>query len=348
MGKIVRLGVILLLLTAITGLILGVVYQVTSGPIAQTQHNQKMSALAATLPGATDFEAVDLVGDGSVITAINKGTAGGELVGYNFSVSPRGYAGPISLIVGISKEGTVRGAQILIHSETPGLGARASEPAFIDQFKDRSVASFRVVKSGASDPQDIQAISGATITSAAVAQGVNQAIEYFNAHFSGNKSGAPSSPSVQTNTGAAEAQERITEKGVDIPLKETSGDIRKLEAFQDESKQTTGYSFRVTPRGFNDVLEMQVHITSDGTVRDVRILNHSETPRRWNDKKEAPFLKQFNDKKSDRFSITTGTPANDQQIQAVSGATITSNAVLSGVNQAIAYFNTHLAGGKAQ
>lgn len=342
MGKVVRLGVILLLLTAITGLILGVVYEVTSGPIAQTQHNQKMRALAATLPGATDFETVDLVGDGSVITAINRGTAGGELVGYNFSVSPRGYAGPISLIVGISKDGTVRGAQILIHSETPGLGARASEPAFIDQFKDRSVASFRVVKSGASDPQDIQAISGATITSAAVAQGVNQAIEYFNAHFSGNTSANPSSAPV----GATPAG--TGSKGIELPLKETSGDIQKLESFQNEASDVEGYAFVVTPRGFNDILEVQVTLTSDGIVNDVQVLSHSETPRRWNDKKEAPFLQQFSGKKGERFTITMGTPANDQQIQAVSGATITSNAILSGVNQAIAYFNTHLAGGKAQ
>ena len=64
MGKIIRLGLILLALTAITGLLLGVVYGITKEPIRKTQERQKMEALAATLPGAQNFKTLP-VSEGS-------------------------------------------------------------------------------------------------------------------------------------------------------------------------------------------------------------------------------------------------------------------------------------------
>lgn len=187
MGKIVRLGLILLALTAITGLLLGVVYGITKEPIRKTQERQKMEALAATLPGADAFKALPVPEGSGVILEINEGSGGGAVRGYNFTVAPKGYAGVIELVVGVSVDGTIQGIQILKHTETPGLGAKAAEPAFSGQFKEKKVEKLETVKVPPSAPEHIQAISGATITSVAVASGVNEALSYFKAHLSGGQ-----------------------------------------------------------------------------------------------------------------------------------------------------------------
>lgn len=187
MGKVVRLGLILLALTAITGLLLGVVYGITKEPIRKTQERQKMEALAATLPGAKTFKVLPAPQGGGAILEINEGSGGGAVLGYNFTVAPKGYAGLIELVVGISMDGTIQGIQILKHAETPGLGAKAAEPVFSGQFKGKKVEKLEVVKVPPSDPGQIQAISGATITSVAVASGVNEALSYFKAHLSGGR-----------------------------------------------------------------------------------------------------------------------------------------------------------------
>lgn len=184
MGKILKLGVVLFVITAVTGLILGGVYTMTLEPIRVAKEREKTEAMAETLPGATQFESVGVVGSPELIQEINEGMSGGELVGYNYTVTPKGYAGLLEIIVGISKDGKLMAVKILNHSETPGLGAKATDEAFIGQYRDKDVRQLTVTKTVVASDSDIQAISGATITSAAVTRGVNAALTYFNEHQS--------------------------------------------------------------------------------------------------------------------------------------------------------------------
>lgn len=179
MGKILKLGIVLFIITAVTGLILGGVYTMTLEPVRIAKEREKNSAMAMTLPGATEFENVEIEGAPELIKEINRGTAGGELVGYNYTVTPKGYGGLLEIIAGVSKDGKLMAVKILNHSETPGLGAKAAEESFISQFREKTVTRFSVTKAGAGGDNEIQAISGATITSSAVAQGVNAALGYF-------------------------------------------------------------------------------------------------------------------------------------------------------------------------
>ncbi len=78
----------------------------------------------------------------------------------------------------------VSGIDIIKHSETPGLGAKADQPAFKDQFKGKPTEDLVVVKTGASSDEEIDSISGATITSRAVTNAVNEASAYYNEHLS--------------------------------------------------------------------------------------------------------------------------------------------------------------------
>ncbi|MBQ2617784.1 MAG: FMN-binding protein, partial [Synergistaceae bacterium] len=97
----------------------------------------------------------------------------------------KGYGGQIGFVVGITKDGTVKAINILNHSETPGLGAKSTEPEFYGQFADKSSLPLKVVKGGASNPDEIAAISGATITSNAVTDGVNGAVKYWSENLKG-------------------------------------------------------------------------------------------------------------------------------------------------------------------
>ncbi|MGE4445184.1 MAG: RnfABCDGE type electron transport complex subunit G [Synergistaceae bacterium] len=189
MAKILKLSAVLFIITAVTGLILGGVYTMTLDPIRSAKEKEKMAAFAETLPEATDFEKMDHPQDHSIIKEVNKGSVNGETVGYNLTVTPKGYGGLIEMVVGIDDEGKLIDIKILSHAETPGLGAKAAEPAFSDQFEQKNVDSLVITKNKPAAENEIQAISGATITSSAVADGVNTALEYWakNLKGEGNK-----------------------------------------------------------------------------------------------------------------------------------------------------------------
>jgi electron transport complex protein RnfG len=100
-----------------------------------------------------------------VLPASGKGRA--------IAVKSRGYGGEIELLVGIDEQGKVSGLKVLNHRETPGLGANIVKPDFLNQFKGKTAADKLEAK------MDIDAISGATISSRAVCKGVKDALEKF-------------------------------------------------------------------------------------------------------------------------------------------------------------------------
>ncbi|NLY43999.1 MAG: RnfABCDGE type electron transport complex subunit G [Clostridiaceae bacterium] len=134
------------------------------------------------LPSATEFEEIKVkgLGEGDYKTVQNVyvGKNDGNAVGYCVGVAPSGFGGPIEMVVGIDSEGKVTGVTIVNSSETPGLGSKAAEPKFKGQYKGKSTDSpLKVIKSGTPADNEIVAISGATITSNAVTQGVNSAVK---------------------------------------------------------------------------------------------------------------------------------------------------------------------------
>lgn len=194
MKKIIKNAVILTLITVIAGAALGVVYEVTKDPIAAAKEAEKQNAYKAVLTDATSFEeyaefdadeASQLMEDsglsGNVVNevAVAKDDSG-EVIGYVITVTNKeSYGGEIQISTGIDVNGTVKGISILSISETAGLGMKATEADFMDQFKDKAVSQFEYTKSGASADNQIDAISGATITTNAVTQNVNSALVYY-------------------------------------------------------------------------------------------------------------------------------------------------------------------------
>lgn len=187
MKENLKLGFILLVVTAIAGLFLGGAYTITKEPIAKQALMEKNMAMQEILPAAEIFELSDIdLPEETAIKEVNKGIKGSEVVGYAIKVTPKGFGGLIDLMVGISADGKLGGIKILSHGETPGLGANATNINFYGQFKDKSTeANLEVVKTGASKDNQIQAITGATITSKAVTSGVNEAIDFFTSNLKG-------------------------------------------------------------------------------------------------------------------------------------------------------------------
>ena len=113
----------------------------------------------------------------SVNTALD---ASGNVIGYVLTVTAKDASqASITFSVGIQNDGTVNGYSITNIAETPGLGMKAQEEAFYSQFEGKNVDSFTVVKVAPSSDSEIESISGATITSKAMANGVNACIAYF-------------------------------------------------------------------------------------------------------------------------------------------------------------------------
>ena len=200
MNKIVKNTLILTGITVVSGFLLGVVYGITKEPIAEAQENTKQEAYRSVLSDASSFETMedfDAADAASIleengyssdeITEVAEGIDdSGETVGYVVNVmSHEAYDGDLEVSVGIAADGTVKGIEMLSISETAGLGMKADEAEFKDQFKDKNVEKFTYTKSGESGDDKIDAISGATITTNAVTNAVDSALVYFQNELGG-------------------------------------------------------------------------------------------------------------------------------------------------------------------
>ena len=187
MKENIKLGLILLLITGIAGLLLGGAFEITKAPIAASIETNRQSAMKEILPLADKFIKADVKINDNV-SEVNSGMKGTDITGYAIKVAPKGYGGPVEIMVGISTAGKITGIKILSHTETPGLGANAPQPKFSDQYKNKPIKEkLEVVKVVPSKDNQIQAITGATITSKAVTLGVNDAVAFYNSSLKGAK-----------------------------------------------------------------------------------------------------------------------------------------------------------------
>ncbi len=194
MKKIIKNTAILTAITLVAGMLLGLVYEITKKPIAVAHENAKQEAYKKVLENASSFENMDsfdkndankLLREAALLeneiseVAVAKDEAG-EVCGYVITVvSHEGYGGDIVVSVGIQNDGTVKGIEMLKIGETAGLGMKATEDVFKNQFKDKQVSQFQYTKSGEAGDEMIDALSGATITTNAVTNAVNASLVYF-------------------------------------------------------------------------------------------------------------------------------------------------------------------------
>lgn len=193
-GGFMKDALILCAITLVAGACLGGVYEMTKAPIEAANLAAKAAAYRAVLPDAADFSTDDMTavietanaeiagfgfGNVTVDEAVTGMDASGAPIGYVVtSTSNDGYGGAITVSVGIQADGTVNGIEFLTIGETAGLGMNAQKPEWKAQYAGKNVDQFVVTKNGAAADNEINAISGATITSNAVTGAVNAAV-YF-------------------------------------------------------------------------------------------------------------------------------------------------------------------------
>lgn len=170
----------LTLICVVCSALLAGVYALTAAPIEKANADKLTGAISEVLPPfetLSEEKTVEL--SGKTYSYYEVSDAEGNVLGYAVKAATGGFGGPVSLMVGVLPDGTVYNTKVLSHSETPGLGAKCTEPAFADQFKnlDPSVTSLSVKKDGG----DIDAITAATITSRAYTATVALALDVFKA-----------------------------------------------------------------------------------------------------------------------------------------------------------------------
>lgn len=165
--KPASIGVLILtlfLVTAVMSGLLGLVNYVTKDRIAAFKAESMDAAMREVLP-ADSYTEVEYGGDDALVSGIWE-AAGGYVV----EVTPSGFGGEVDMMVGVDADGKVTGVSIVSMSETSGLGSNASKPEFRAQYVGKAGAALK------KDGGDIDALTGATVTSRAVTRGVNAAL----------------------------------------------------------------------------------------------------------------------------------------------------------------------------
>lgn len=192
MNKTIKNALILMAITLVAGILLGGVYELTKDAREKQQIKNQNEAYKTVFSTADSFKTFDYdvekankeleknkinsknVVINGVVTAITKD---GNTLGYVVNVtSKEGFGGEISFSVGIDLNGKISGVSILSISETAGLGMNATNESFLSQYKVDRTGLFVVNKADNQDGTNIDALTGATITSKAVTKGVNAAV----------------------------------------------------------------------------------------------------------------------------------------------------------------------------
>lgn len=194
MNKIIKNSIILFIITLIAGVMLGTVYEITKEPRKLQAEKATMKAYKNVFADAKGFDKVDYDND-SVVKYLQSEGYSSEIatidgvvaakdgsdnyIGYVITVTDKkGYGGDITFTIGITSEGIINAISFLTLDETAGMGMKAKDDNFKNQFKGLNVSEYDTsVDSYAAN--GIDAISGATITTKAVSNGVNAGVICF-------------------------------------------------------------------------------------------------------------------------------------------------------------------------
>ena len=201
-STLINMLVALLVIAAVSGGVLGLVYGVTKDAIAEVDQKKNEAAIQAVLPLENvtykadtmkfNYEGVDLTFPCNLAYDAN-----GNFQGAAVKTSEGGFGGKIDMMVGFLADGTIKGTSVLSHAETPGLGANMTGK-FKDQFVDKNPNNFKLIVK--KDGGDVDAITAATITSRAFSKAVNKAYQAFmanKAQFMNNAPAKEAAPAVE-------------------------------------------------------------------------------------------------------------------------------------------------------
>ena len=199
-STLINMLIALLVIAAVSGGVLGLVYGVTKDAIAEVDQKKNEAAIQKVLPlegeiiYETDTLKYDYEGVGTAFPCTLAKDANGILQGAAVKTSEGGFGGKVELMVGITTDGIITGTSVLSHSETPGLGANMTDTTFKNQFNNKKPGEgflLEVTKNHEKEPQKVDAITAATITSKAYTKAVDKAYQAFEANKAQYMNNAP-------------------------------------------------------------------------------------------------------------------------------------------------------------
>ena len=180
--EIIKTALSLFLICAVAAGLLAGINSITAKKIEENNLQKANELRKAVIPEATSFEEA-LHTDGSIYHIAFSDT---EAIGYVFTTSAGGYGGEIEIMTGINTDGAIINVSVLTINETPGLGMKAKNESFLSQYNGKS-GKLSVTKSGNASENEIDAITSATVSSNAVTNAVNQALEIYDELMSGKE-----------------------------------------------------------------------------------------------------------------------------------------------------------------
>lgn len=187
MNETIKLGLVLLIVTAVAGGVLAGVNGVTAPVIAEMERQKSFGAMLEIFTEADDFLPVDqallaeITSANSFVIEVMEAKKGDETIGFAMKAKSGGYGGDLITQLGINLDGTMAGMKVLQQSETPGLGSRiVDDPAFAASFAGKNITNGLSAVEAPSADNEVMALSGATVSTSGVMAGINGAIEVFN------------------------------------------------------------------------------------------------------------------------------------------------------------------------
>ena len=272
-----------------------------------------LSRALSDAPGASGFEEVELSAQIEGAVDAYKETSG---KGYVVTASAQGYGGPVNLMVGFDENGTITGVKMLEHQETPGFGAKLAEDSYGAGYVGKT----------ASDYTEVDGISGASITSKAYKKALGTAFELYSA-ASGN--------SVEISEVVDEPTEDLVLYTVDdANAALVPGGVTKYEQEVDKVKEVyiandkSAVTMVVTAQGYHEepLIRLVVAMDSTGAITGVKPVDFAETEGVGDRVGKASYLDQY-----------IGQTTTDG-VDALSGATVSSNAVKKAIGKAVDAF----------
>ena len=181
--QIIKFGLLLMLVCSLAAAALAYTYAKTKPVIEQRKIEAEKEAIQSIFPQAAEVKIVITEKDNFKVVF----DQGQKELGVAMKAAPAGYGGPIEILVGVTREGKVSAIMIINQNETPGLGTKITAPKFYEQFAGKQDKELALKK----DSGAIDAITAATISSRAVAKGVQEAVNKVLKFYEGQKSNEP-------------------------------------------------------------------------------------------------------------------------------------------------------------
>lgn len=339
MSYLKQAWLVLMLAIAFGGALAGI--QIGLGPIIEeNKRNETYNQVPKLVAGAVkDKTQEQEIGGRKVLKAIDET---GRHVGWVLPAKGMGFADVIEVLIGLSADASrITGLYVLDQKETPGLGNKITfsggtkdAPLFLDNFVDRSAAEpLEVVKTRADyDRNEVQAITGATVSSVAVTGIVNKAVTEFRSALKPSAKGDQAGPYGDVAAvvpGASDSRAvKLEVAGYTV--------YQAYAARSDAGWAHAGWAVRVTTKGREETMVALVGLDPQARkITGLRVLQHGDTPGYGEKIARPDFTQQFAGQPTDGHLELTGSDASTGEIVPASGATSSSRKLTDTVNKAM-------------